>query len=99
MTENQRPDQGEAPAKVQEQNDDELVVSVRSGDETAFARLFERHRHMVTRLGYRYFSRRERVEDVIKEVFIKAYLGLGEYKGGSERSFVSWLARITVNTC
>src|SRR5262249_37234168 len=84
---------------VQEQNDDELVVSVRSGDETAFARLFERHRHMVARLGYRYFSRREQVEDVLQESFIKAYLGLGRYQDGSERPFVSWLARITRDTC
>src|SRR5262245_43393375 len=100
MTEMLQPDNGEMPViEVREQTDDELVAGARSGDESAFARLFERHRHLVARLGYRYFSRREQVEDVIQDSFIKAYLALNEYQGGGERSFVSWLARITVNTC
>jgi RNA polymerase sigma factor (sigma-70 family) len=84
---------------VQEPSDNDLVAAVRAGGEAAFERLFERHRHLVARLGYRYFSRREQVEDIVQESFIKAYFALGEYQGCGEKSFVSWLARITINTC
>lgn len=85
--------------EIREQTDDELVAAVRAGDEAAFARLFERHRHLVARLAYRYFSRREQVEDILQESFTKAYFAMSEYQGGAEKSFLSWLARITVNTC
>ncbi|MGH9845990.1 MAG: RNA polymerase sigma factor [Blastocatellia bacterium] len=100
MAEKPRPDIGTMPVvEVREQTDDELVAAARTGDESAFARLFERHRHLVSRIGYRYFSRREQVEDVLQESFIKAYFALDSYQGGGEKSFVSWLARITVHVC
>jgi RNA polymerase sigma-70 factor, ECF subfamily len=85
--------------QVQEATDDELVAAVRGGDEAAFTQLFERHRHLVSRLGYRFFPRREQVEEIIQEAFVKAYFALNGYQGGYEKSFVSWLARITVHTC
>jgi len=79
--------------------DDELVAAVRSGDEAAFALLFERHRRSVTRLAYRFFYRREQVEDIVQESFANAYFALGAYRGGQERSFIAWLSRITVRAC
>jgi RNA polymerase sigma-70 factor (ECF subfamily) len=79
--------------------DDELVAAVRSGDEEAFALLFERHRRSVTRLAYRFFYRREQVEDIVQESFANAYFALGAYRGGQERSFIAWLSRITVRAC
>ncbi|MGH9751839.1 MAG: RNA polymerase sigma factor [Blastocatellia bacterium] len=85
----------EAPTEM---TDDELVAAARAGDEFAFGRLFERHRRLVSKLGYRFFSRREQVEEIIQESFIKAYFALDDYQGGGEKSFVSWLARIAVRT-
>jgi RNA polymerase sigma-70 factor (ECF subfamily) len=82
-----------------EMTDDELVAAARAGDESAFARLFDRHRRLVSRLGYRFFPRRDQVEEIIQESFIKAYFALDDYQGGNDKSFVSWLARITVRTC
>jgi RNA polymerase sigma-70 factor (ECF subfamily) len=85
--------------QAQGATDDELVAAVRAGDEAAFTQLFERHRQLVSRLGYRFFPRREQVEEIIQEAFVKAYFALDGYQGGYEKSFVSWLARITVHTC
>jgi RNA polymerase sigma-70 factor (ECF subfamily) len=85
--------------QVQEATDDGLVAAIRAGDEAAFTQLFERHRQLVSRLGYRFFPRREQVEEIIQEAFVKAYFALNGYQGGYEKSFVSWLARITVHTC
>ena len=86
----------EMPSQI---TDDELVAAARAGDESAFGRLFERHRRLVSRLGYRFFPRRDQVEEIIQESFIKAYFALDDYQGGGEKSFVSWLARIAVRTC
>jgi len=91
-----------SPKQAQESpdlSDNELVAAIRAGDEAAFTRLFERHRGLVSRLGYRFFPRREQVEEIIQEAFVKAYFALDGYQGGHEKSFVSWLARITVHTC
>lgn len=79
--------------------DNELVAAARAGDEASFTRLFERHRHLVARLAYRYFPRREQVEEIIQESFVKAYFALDDYHGEGEKSFIAWLARITVHTC
>ncbi len=91
--------------QIQNQNqkmdptDAELVAAARAGDEAAFARLFEKHKSMVSRLAYRFFSRREQVEDIIQDSFIKAYFALDSYQGGHDNSFMAWLSRITVRTC
>jgi RNA polymerase sigma-70 factor (ECF subfamily) len=82
-----------------ESADDELVRGVLSGNEAAFALLFERHRRLVTGLAYRFFYRREQVEDIVQESFASAYFALSAYRGGHERSFSAWLSRITVRTC
>lgn len=79
--------------------DNELVAAASQGDETAFAELFERHRQLVARLGYRFFKRREQVEDVIQEAFTKAYFALGNYQGSHEASFAAWMTRIAIHTC
>jgi RNA polymerase sigma-70 factor (ECF subfamily) len=84
---------------AQEPADDELVRAVLAGHEASFAILFERHRRLVTRLAYRFFYRREQVEDIVQESFAGAYFALGAYRGGQERSFMAWLSRITVRTC
>lgn len=85
--------------QASESTDNELVAATRAGDEAAFTRLFERHRNLVSRLGYRFFPRREQVEEIIQDSFVKAYFALDGYQGGHEKSFASWLARITVHTC
>lgn len=85
--------------KPEEMTDDELVVSIRGGNEEAFKTLFERHRHAVARVALRFFKRREQAEEIVQEAFTKAYFALDDYRGGYELSFVSWLTKITVRSC
>jgi RNA polymerase sigma-70 factor, ECF subfamily len=100
MAERLEPGTGTLPSiQAPQPTDAELIAATRAGDEAAFTQLFERHRQLVSRLAYRFFRRREQVEDIIQESFIKAYFALDDYQGGHEKSFVSWLARITVRTC
>ncbi|MBK7601259.1 MAG: RNA polymerase sigma factor [Acidobacteria bacterium] len=89
----------EPQAEAPRISDNELVAAARAGDEVPFSQLFERHRGLVSRLAYRFFSRREQVEEISQESFIKAYFALGDYHGEYENSFAAWLARIAVRSC
>jgi RNA polymerase sigma-70 factor (ECF subfamily) len=80
-----------------EPTDDALVKLVRAGDETAFEKLFERHRQRVARVAARFFPRRDAVEEIVQETFVKAYFALDSYAGAHAASFPAWLTQIAVN--
>ncbi len=82
-----------------EPTDDALVAAANAGDETAFERLFERHRRRVARIAGRFFSRREEIEEIVQDSFTKVYFALGDYSGAHGSSFTAWLTRIAINTC
>ena len=82
-----------------EVSDETLIASVCLGDEQAFAQLFERHKSRVARLAYRFFVRREQVEEILQETFTRAFFSLREFRGGHEFSFAAWLSRIAVRAC
>lgn len=80
-------------------SDDGLVELVLNGDETAFANIFEKYKHHVTRTVGRFFNQRSDVEEHVQQTFVKAYTSLGRYRGGVEHSFAAWITRITINIC
>jgi RNA polymerase sigma-70 factor (ECF subfamily) len=82
-----------------ELTDDALVRAARGGDETAFERLFERHRPRVARIAGRFFPVREAVEEIVQESFTKVFLALDDYAGRHHASFAAWLSQIAVNAC
>ena len=82
-----------------ERTDDALVAAAAAGDEEAFEKLFERHRRQVARIGGRFFTQREQIEEIIQDTFSKVYFALHTYHGTHEASFKAWLAQITVNAC
>ena len=74
-----------------------LVAACVAGDRDAFGRLVERHQRTVYRLCYRFAGNHEDASDLAQEVFIRAYRGVGRFKGDS--SVATWLYRIAVNVC
>jgi RNA polymerase sigma-70 factor (ECF subfamily) len=74
-----------------------LVRLARAGDESAFAEVMRRYSPRVFRIAARFFRRREQVEDVAQEVFLKAFTQLDAFEGRG--SLEGWLARIAANTC
>jgi RNA polymerase sigma-70 factor (ECF subfamily) len=79
--------------------DKKLVLLCRergSKDDRPFAELFRRHHRLVWYLCYRYTGDPQDAEDLVQEVFFKAYRGLMTFEGRS--SLRTWLARIAVNT-
>jgi RNA polymerase sigma-70 factor, ECF subfamily len=67
------------------------------GDRDAFGQLVDRHSRRVFSLVSHLVRRRDDVEDLAQEIFLKAYLGIKSYNFGS--SFGTWLGRISVNHC
>ncbi len=74
-----------------------LIRSAKDGDMEAFRLLVEQSRLNVYRLAYDMTSNKHDAEDMLQEVYIKAYRSLNQFRGDCKWS--SWLYRITVNTC
>lgn len=77
--------------------DAELVESCLAGRRDAFDLLVERHQRHVYQLCYRFVGNHEDASDLAQDVFIRAYRGLGTFKG--DASLGTWLYRIGVNLC
>ncbi len=82
-----------------ERTDKQLIDLVLVGDATAFEEIFERHKKLVAFIAGRYFRRPEEVEEIIQIAFAKAFVELGTFQGKYDRSFSSWLVKITSNAC
>ena len=77
------------------ESDDVLIQSVKDGDCEAFGPLIERYKIPIYRLVYRMVRNRDDAEDLVQEIFIKAYNGIKDFKTGNR--FLPWLSRIAVN--
>ncbi len=78
----------EVPEKI-------LVQQAREGDVKAFEVLMRRYHGRIYALLYNMTSNKEDAEDLLQEVFLKAYEALPKFKGQS--SFYTWVYRIGVN--
>jgi len=79
--------------------DELLALAARDGDDAAFEEILDRHRRRVARIIGRFFDRPERIEDVLQDVFTKAYFGLVDYSPDRGKSFSAWLSRVAINAC
>lgn len=80
-----------------EPSDEILVQQALAGDATAFEWLMRRHVGAVRCLVARYFRRRDQVDALAQETFVKAYFSLGTFR--RESPIVFWLKRIAVRVC
>jgi RNA polymerase sigma-70 factor (ECF subfamily) len=73
----------------------ETIRRARDGDLRAFESLVRDYQADVWRFAYHLTRNRTTAEDVTQEAFLRAYRGLGSYKG--QAKFTSWLLRIVRN--
>jgi RNA polymerase sigma-70 factor (ECF subfamily) len=78
-------------------NDSELIAAVLQGNSAAFEPLVAKYQPRVFATARRYARRESEVEDIVQEVFIKAYQKLDTYRG--EAPFEHWLMKMAVRTC
>jgi RNA polymerase sigma-70 factor (ECF subfamily) len=75
--------------------DETLVARARRGDETAFARLVERHYGLIFRIAWRWSRDRSDAEDIAQDVCVKLAHAIASFRG--ESAFSTWLTRMTIN--
>ena len=77
---------------------DELVLArARSGDQDAFATIVGHYDHRLRAVAYRLLGDRDRMDDVLQEVYVSAFRSLPRFKG--DAALGTWLYRITYNAC
>jgi RNA polymerase sigma factor (sigma-70 family) len=79
-------------------SDEDLVLRMRQGDQTAATTLFDRHATRLARLGRRHLvgglRRRQGESDLVQDVMQAAFRSLENYEAGGPGSFARWLDAI-----
>jgi len=77
------------------EDDRDLVRAAQAGDAAAFEELVRRHADRLEAVVSRLVDGRHEAEEVTQEAFLRAWRGLGGFKG--DAAFSTWLYRIGVN--
>ena len=76
-------------------SDQELVEDFQKGNESSFNELVLRYQERIYWVARRFVQDHDNADDVVQDVFCRAYEGLGKFRG--ESGIYTWLYRITVN--
>jgi RNA polymerase sigma-70 factor (ECF subfamily) len=76
-------------------DDAQLVARAQAGEREAFEELVRRHANHLFAVVVRLVASRGEAEEVTQEAFIRAWRGIGGFKGDAQ--FFTWLYRIGVN--
>ena len=80
-----------------ERTDPELIAAVLNGDVASFEPLVKKYQPRVFATARRYARRESEVEDIVQEVFLKAFQKLRSFRG--DAPFEHWLMRLAVRIC
>src|SRR5580700_7884770 len=80
-----------------ERSEAELIAAVLKGASASFEPLVAKYSPRVFATARRYARRDSEVEDIVQEVWLKAFDKLGSFRG--EAPFEHWLMRLAVRTC
>jgi RNA polymerase sigma-70 factor (ECF subfamily) len=88
---------GLAASRPVEPDDQQLIAAVRRGETEAFEPLVQKYQPRIFATARRYARRESEVEDIVQEVFLKAFQKLDGFRG--DAPFEHWLMRLAVRTC
>ena len=77
--------------------DADLIAAVLKGDVASFEPLVQKYSPRLFATARRYARRESEVEDIVQEVWLKAFQKLASFRG--EAPFEHWLMRLAVRTC
>jgi RNA polymerase sigma-70 factor (ECF subfamily) len=77
--------------------DTELIAAVLGGDVESFEPLVRKYSPRIFATARRYARRDSEVEDIVQEVWSKAFQKLASFRG--DAPFEHWLMRLSVRTC
>jgi len=75
----------------------ELIAAVLRGDSASFEPLVQKYSPRVFATARRYARRESEVEDIVQEIWLKAFQKLRSFR--AEAPFEHWLMRLAVRTC
>jgi len=81
--------------EVSQENDEKIAFLVQSGKVEVFSILIKRYEDKIKRYSRKFLSDKEDINDVVQNVFIKAYENIQSFD--TKRKFSSWLYRIAHN--
>ncbi len=76
-------------------DDQSLIDACRAGDTEAFGELVRRYQDRLYPTLFRLTGSADDALDLLQDVFLRAYLKLGQFHG--ESSFYTWLYRLAIN--
>jgi len=76
--------------------DRSLIAETLAGNQLSFQLLVERYQGRMFALVRHYARNPVEVEDIVQDVFLKAFTRLGSFQ--QQSSFYTWLTRIAINT-
>jgi RNA polymerase sigma-70 factor, ECF subfamily len=80
-----------------ERSDAELIAAVLKGDTASFEPLVAKYSPRLFATARRYARRDDEVEDIVQEIWSKAFHKLASFRG--DAPFEHWLMRMAVRTC
>jgi RNA polymerase sigma-70 factor (ECF subfamily) len=80
-----------------ERSDAELIAAVLKGDTASFEPLIAKYSPRLFATARRYARREDEIEDIVQEIWSKAFLKLASFRG--DAPFEHWLMRMAVRTC
>lgn len=78
-------------------DDKRLIRRLKRRDPQAFTELVSRYQSPIYNLCYRMLGQPSEAEDIAQDVFIKAFVAIGGFRGDS--SLGTWLYRVAINLC
>ena len=78
-----------------EQSDADVMLRVKTGDDSAFSYLVEKYRRQMVGFMYRMCHNPATAEELAQEVFLRVYRSRGSYEASAK--FNTWLYRIATN--
>lgn len=79
-------------------NEEILIEGVKRRDRAAQRALYDRYAGGLLYTSIRYVARRDVVEDILHDAFIKIFHSIDSFKYRGDGSIRAWMERITINT-
>ncbi|MCP4705823.1 MAG: sigma-70 family RNA polymerase sigma factor [candidate division Zixibacteria bacterium] len=89
-TDKQRQDEERAEKETRE-----IIIKIKDGDKTAFAKLVKLYHNQVASLAYKMVGDYDEAADIAQDVFVKTNQNIWRYD--ETKKFYTWLYRITIN--
>jgi RNA polymerase sigma-70 factor (ECF subfamily) len=75
-----------------------LVALAQLGDNSAFQELYRMNKEKIFKLSYQYTRNKQDAEDLMQDIFYRAFISIKKFKAHDNARFSTWLYRIGINT-